>query len=76
MNNKLKVGLGATGLLIAVLSIIGLAFAYVALPALVVWLLWNHAVAAMFHGPHFSFWQVFVALWLLSIVLNFLKPSK
>ena len=73
---KIKEAVGIVGILLAVLAIPVLAFAYMAIPSLVVWFLWNHCVASMFNSPHFSFWQVFVALWLLSIVLNFLKPSK
>lgn len=37
------------------------------------WLLWNHALAPLFHGPHLRFFQVVGILWLLGFVLSILN---
>lgn len=38
-------------------------------------LLWNGLVPAVFHGPVLTYWQAFIAVWLLSFIGGFFKSS-
>jgi hypothetical protein len=79
--SKLKTGAGITLLGLAVVlgllgTVLGIAF-IAAIPALlgglVGWFLWNHGLAALFHGPHLGYWQCVGVLWLLGVALGGLR---
>lgn len=68
MGEKTQIGLGLCAAALGILAIFAVAGVVISLPALVVWLLWNHAIAPAFSLPHVGFWLTFAVLWVLSIL--------
>lgn len=68
MGDKTLIGLGLGAAVLGILAVFLVVGACALLPTLVVWLLWNHAIAPAFGIPHAGFWVTFAILWVLGIV--------
>lgn len=68
MKNLIRVPIVGLGLIGAVLIILVLAAVPALLGGLIGWLLWNHALASLFHGPQLGYWQVVGIFWLMGVV--------
>jgi len=75
-----NIGFGIFIAVLAVLAVItglavvaGLVFGFMAIPALIGMLLWNHALAPFFGAPLVTFWVAFAIVWVLSILGSLLR---
>jgi hypothetical protein len=68
MGEKSLISLGLGAAILGILAVFVVVGCAVMLPTLIVWLLWNHAIAPAFGIHHIGFWLTFAILWVLSIL--------